>query len=283
MNAEDIDELEQVRNHIKILEAEAGGLMPAGDGDITEESNLNEVASSVDDDSSGMDGLSETTEKDDVKQQQCRPQTQLAGRETTTLRRLKLIVFFLLLCAMVAVSLTAYYFTAKQEDKEFQDQYYEDANKVMSTLGSNLERTLQASDAFVASITSCVKATNQTWPYVVIPDFAVRAEKIRSLANAVYVNTFHLVQPEERYEWQNFTAQTGDSWINESVAVIENYADVDYWDIIWNYTSWNVIWEYDEFDKENPGEEGVTYDGPYLPFWQVQPAIPSEPLYNWCV
>ncbi|KAG7338693.1 adenylate/guanylate cyclase [Nitzschia inconspicua] len=125
------------------------------------------------------------------------------------------------------------------------------------------------------------EATNQTWPYVVVEDFAVRAEKIRSLANAVYVSTYHLVQPEQRYEWQNFTAKTGNKWINESISVIENYKDVDYWQIIWNYTSWDVIWDYDEYDKENPGEEGVTYEGPWLPFWQIQPTIPTEPLYNW--
>lgn len=125
------------------------------------------------------------------------------------------------------------------------------------------------------------KVTGQTWPFVVVPDFAVRAEKIRSLANAVYVNTYHVVRREQRDEWQNFTAATGNTWINESIAAIENYKDVNYWEIIWNYSSWDVIWDYDEFDKENPGEEGVTYEGPWLPFWQVQPAIPTEPLYNW--
>ncbi len=147
---------------------------------------------------------------------------------------------------------------------------------------SNLKRTLQASDAFVATMTSVAEATNQVWPYVVIPNFAVQAEKIRSLAKAVYVNTFHLVQPWQRKEWEDFTAKTGEAWMNESIGAIEKYDGMD-WQIIWNYTAWDVIWDYGEFDKEHPGEEGVTSDGPWLPFWQIQPAIPTEPLYNWYV
>ena len=282
VNVETMDEVEELCNRIKMLKEEESRSMPAGDGEISEETDLIEGTGGDDEDEDDVSNLDRlTSHSDDAKQQGCIQETQLASRETKTLYRLKIFVFLLLFCAMVAVSLTAYYFTAKQQDEEFQDQYYEDAHKVLGALSSNLERTLQASDAFVASITSLAKSTNQTWPYVVIPHFAVSAEKIRSLVNAVFVTTFHLVQSEERYKWQNFTAQTGDTWMNESLAAIENYADIDYWDVIWNYTSWNVIWGYDEFDKENPGEEGVTYDGPYLPFWQVQPAIPTEPLYNW--
>jgi hypothetical protein len=208
------------------------------------------------------------------------PRNQLAANETRAVHRLKFVVFSFLFMSMMAVALTAYFLTAKQEDDEFHDQYYEDAHKILATIESNLKRTLQASDAYVTTLTSFAEATNQVWPYVVIPSFAVEAEKIRSLAKAVYVNTFHLVQPDERKDWEKFTAQTGMVWMNESIKAIEEYEGMD-WPIIWNYTTWDVIWDYSELEKENPGVEGVTYDGPFLPFWQVQPAIPSEPLYNW--
>ena len=169
-----------------------------------------------------------------------------------------------------------------QEQREFEDQFLEDSIKVLSTMGSNLVRTLQASDAFVASITSLASVTNQAWPFVVVPDFAVRAEKIRSLANAVYVNTYNLVQPNERMEWENFTAQTGESWVNESITAIEDFDGMD-WPIVWDYTLWDVIHDYDEFDKENPGVVGVNTSGPWLPMWQTHPTIGSDPPYNWYV
>jgi hypothetical protein len=204
-----------------------------------------------------------------------------AGKETKAVRRLKWIVFLLLFASMMAVALSAYFFSAQEEYNTFQDQYYEEAQKVLSTMGSNLERTLQASDAFVVSIASEAHDSNQQWPFVVVPNFAVKAEKIRSLSHAIYVSTYHLVQQQDRKAWEEFTAKTGNTWINESLTVMEAFEDVDYWQIIWDYESWDVIWDYDEFDKPNPGQEGVTYEGPYFPFWQVQPAIPTEPLYNW--
>lgn len=100
------------------------------------------------DDGSG----SGTTDADTdiTKQQRQQQQHQLGSQETKTVRRLKCTVFTLLFCSMIAVALTAYYFTANEENKEFEAQFYEDANKVLATMGSNLERCLQASDAFVS-------------------------------------------------------------------------------------------------------------------------------------
>ncbi|KAL3917415.1 MAG: hypothetical protein SGILL_004724 [Bacillariaceae sp.] len=221
------------------------------------------------------------TDSNELTRQQHNHKEHLAEKETKTLRRLKCIVFSLLFCSMMAVAFTAYYVTARQETVEFEKQYYENAHKVLSTMGSNLERTLQASDAFVASIASMAELTNQTWPFVVVPDFAVRAEKIRSLANAVVANTYAVIQPEERSEWERFSALAGESFVEESLTVMEEYDD-SHWPIIWNYTAWNVIWAYDEYDKENPGEEGTTREGTYMPWWQAQPTIPAaEPVYNW--
>ena len=221
------------------------------------------------------------TDSNELTRQQRLHEEHLAQKETKTLFRLKIIVFSLLFCSMMAVAFTAYYVTARQETVEFEKQYYENAHKVLSTMGSNLERTLQASDAFVASIASMAELTNQTWPFVVVPDFAVRAEKIRSLANAVVANTYAVIQPEERSEWEKFSALAGEAFVKESLTVMEEYED-SHWPIIWNYTAWDVIWAYDEYDKENPGEEGTTREGPYMPWWQAQPTIPAaEPVYNW--
>jgi len=205
---------------------------------------------------------------------------QLAARESKKVRRTKHFVMLFLLLIMAGVSVATYYWISKQEYEEFSRQFQEDSHKVLTTMGSNLVRTLQASDAFVVSITSLASATNQSWPFVVIPDFAVRAEKIRSLSNAVYVNTYHLVQPNQRKEWENFTLQHGEAMINKSTTAIESFDGAN-WPIVWNYTLWDVIHDYDEFGKENPGEFGLDTEGPWLPIWQTQPTISYEPPYNW--
>lgn len=205
---------------------------------------------------------------------------QLAAKESKRVRRTKCFVIFFLLIIMVGVSISVYLFELNMEYGEFKHQFHENSHKVLSTMGSNLVRTLQASDAFVVSIASLASATNQNWPFVVVPDFAVRAEKIRSLANAVYVNTYTLVQPNRRREWENFTEQHGESMISESIKAIEEFDDMD-WPVVWDYDLWDVIHDYDEFGKENPGQDGVDTQGPWLPMWQTQPTISYEPPYNW--
>ena len=207
-------------------------------------------------------------------------ESRLAAKESRTVRRTKHFVILFLLLIMIGVSVATYFWISNDEYGEFHDQFFEDSHKVLSTMGSNLVRTLEASDAFVVSIASLASATNQEWPFVVVPDFAVRAEKIRSLANAVYVNTYTLVQPNQREEWENFTSQYGASMVKESIAAIEDFDRAD-WPIVWDYDLWNVIHDYDEFEKENPGEDGVDTMGPWLPMWQTQPIISYEPPYNW--
>ena len=207
---------------------------------------------------------------------------QLAAKEIKQVQRIKYFVLFSLLFIMLGVSISAYFLSFNDEMNDFKLQFDQDSDKVFSVMGNNLVRTLQASDAFAVSIASLATATNQTWPYVVIPDFAVRAEKIRSLANAVYVTTYNVVQPNERKIWEDFTAKTGKVWVNESIGAIEIFGGMD-WPILWNYTLWDVIHDYEEFEKENPGEVGVNTPGPWLPQWQTQPTIALEPPYNWYV
>jgi len=205
---------------------------------------------------------------------------QLAAKESRKVRKTKFFLLIFLLIIMICVSVAAHYMISSQEYEEFVHQFNDDSHKILSTIGSNFVRTLQASDALVVSITSVASVTNQKWPFVVVPDFAVRAEKIRSLANAVYVSTYHFVQPNERQEWEKFTAEKGESMVNESIAAIQNFNRKN-WPVVWNYTLWDVIHDYDEFEKENPGQVGVDTKGPWLPMWQTQPTISYEPPYNW--
>ena len=142
-------------------------------------------------------------------------QRQLAAKEIQTVRRIKLFVVTSLLVLTTSVALGAYFLSANQEFWDFEAQYQEDATKLLQTVGKNLVLTLSAADAFTVSITSLAAATNQSWPFVVVPDFAVRAEKIRTLANAILVNTYPIVAPEERAEWEDFTARTGKAQVDE--------------------------------------------------------------------
>jgi hypothetical protein len=195
----------------------------------------------------GVGDESSVSSRRECEQQQ---REELASKETRNVTKLKLVVFGSLFVSMVAVVLSAYFFTAQGEHHNFEVHFYDDANKILGNMGHNLQRTMEVSDAFISSITSFAAYTNQTWPYVVIPDFYVTAEKIRSLCGAVYVTTYHVVENDQRKEWENFTATVGTEMIDQAIAAIAEYNVMD-WPITPNYTAWNVIYDYDEYLKEN--------------------------------
>jgi hypothetical protein len=170
---------------------------------------------------------------------------ELASNETLVVTKLKLLVFGSLFFSMVAVVLAAYFLTLQAEITSFELHFHDDANKILGNIGQNLQRSMEASDAFITSITSYAAHTNQTWPFVVIPDYSVRAEKIRSLCGGIYAATYHVVNNEQRKEWENFTATVG-----KDMADIADYNVMD-WPVTPNYTEWNVIYDYGEYDKPN--------------------------------
>jgi hypothetical protein len=174
----------------------------------------------------------------------------LASNETRVVTKLKLLVFGSLFFSMVAVVLGAYYLTLQAEITSFELHFHDDANKILGNIGQNLQRSMEASDAFITSITSYAANTNQTWPFVVIPDFSVRAEKIRSLCGGIYAATYNVVNNEQRKEWENFTATVGKDMADSAIAAIADYNVMD-WPVTPNYTEWNVIYDYGEHDKPN--------------------------------
>ena len=134
-----------------------------------------------------------------------------------------------------------------------------------------LDRTLEAVDSFVVTTASYAEATNSSWPFVTIPNFAVRIAKIRTLAKAVYVGQLQYVSEDQRRAWQNYSMQHS-SWVEQSIAIQKE--DKTYrGKIIEDYNKSEIIYG-------NYGD--VPYgQGSYLPIWQSAPVVPIYPPFNW--
>ena len=147
-------------------------------------------------------------------------QNAIAKAETQAVKRLKLVVLGVLTLLAVGVALAVYYYTSGAEQVQFEDAFQGDASKVLEGLGSSLERTIGGLDLFAAMIVSVARATNQTWPFVTIPNFPLIASKIRLLSQTVLLTLYPIVTQEERSEWEAYSTQN-DAWVNESMNVQE--------------------------------------------------------------
>jgi hypothetical protein len=185
---------------------------------------------------------------------------QIAKKETSAVKGLKLLVLAVLVLSMVTITVGVYIFSSNSEQQDFEDAIADYTVKILASLGENIDLTLGAADTFVVTIVSLAKATNQTWPFVTIPDFAVRGAKIRSLSQVTYLNLYQYVSNENRAAWEAYTAMHGPQWVNESIAIQEE--DENYkGPTIWDYENWDVIHRNDEYDKEFPGVNGTDANG----------------------
>lgn len=195
---------------------------------------------------------------------------QIAQAETRAVNQSKILVFFVLLISTIVVALVVFFHLTNSENSAFEDQYLEDVKKVYGEFGSALDQMLGATDNFMVSMVSHAKYSNSEWPFVTMPDFAVKASKLLSLSKAIMVGTYPLVDTEERPKWENYTVEN-DAWVDTGLAVQkedENFKGTQ----IEEWSGWGVV-----HNNDGPLEE----PGPYLPTWQSAPVVPYYSPYNW--
>jgi len=211
-------------------------------------------------------------------------------KSAVTVHRLKIIIltFFTLTAAGVTAAFCVYrHYNKQAQNTEFIYRFQEDATNMLASLGGSIDSTLGATDAYAMSMLAYAKATNQTYPFVTIGDFAVQAGKLLKNSRAKFITTYQIVEESERLEWEEYSA-THNGWVEESIELQSHdrsYHGPEITDefIEENYVGdYNLIHGYDEqiYGWEN-NTGGVYHEGPYLPMWQNVPVVPTYPMYNW--
>jgi hypothetical protein len=138
----------------------------------------------------------------------------------------RIAVLAVLVAATVGVALSVFFYMSGSETDQFETQFNSDALKVQEAVGKSLDSTLGATDAFVVKLVAYARYSNcSTWPFVTMPDFGIHATKLLRLSKALTVGVSHVVEPDERDEWQKY-ASKNDGWIDESIDIQAN--DEDY-------------------------------------------------------
>ena len=88
----------------------------------------------------------------------------IAKRETNIVCGMRLVVLLVLLASAFLLAFFVYHYLKSDEQNEFQEDFFADANKVLHSIGTSLDLTLGAVDALAVSMVSYAKNTNQTWP-----------------------------------------------------------------------------------------------------------------------
>jgi hypothetical protein len=139
-----------------------------------------------------------------------------AKSESSAVVRLRVFLITVLFWSTIGVALAVWFYFSKAEVDAFEAQYLQDSAKIFVAVSDTLEVTLGAIDTFLLGIVSLARFSSQEWPFVTVPDYELRARKIRGLARAAIVTQYHFVTGDQRSDWENYSV-TNDQWVQEGL------------------------------------------------------------------
>lgn len=132
--------------------------------------------------------------------------------ETKAVRRLRLLVICTLSLITIIVGAVIFWHVQNLEQKEFQNEFQEQGQKLVSGFRSGSFQKLQALESLSSSISSYVQASNMSWPCVTIPEADQFLTPYLSLANAASIKMLPVVHSRRRLEWEDHVQQHQD-WL----------------------------------------------------------------------
>ena len=131
----------------------------------------------------------------------------LVRRETAQVRTIRKCTFSLLLLTTAAVGYGIFSIIRQGQIDTFQNDFHDQALKVIDSFHWSLERKLAVLDGLAISVNSEAKTKNLTWPLVSLENFHVRGASTRALAKAVSISLSPLVTSATRAKWERYSAQ----------------------------------------------------------------------------
>jgi class 3 adenylate cyclase len=206
----------------------------------------------------------------------------LGRKETRAVSVLRFIVIVVIASAAALVATGVYIFTRGSEEDEFETQFAAHSNRVVESFQDSVELKLGAIDALSILTTSHALSTGATFPNVTIPNFEVHGASTRILADALLLFWMPLVTDETRDGWEEFSVANQNQLITSFIAetTLRDAQDE-------LYESDRRLQALGEFHENiyGVGEDGSAVDkpegsGPFLPLWQMSPALPLPELLN---
>jgi hypothetical protein len=131
----------------------------------------------------------------------------VAKGETRAVNFLRAAVLLLLLVTSTLVCVGVFFYTSNEEQESFEFEYEASAHRIVESFHTTVERRMEAIHSLATSITSYALATNNTFPFVTVPHFAVLGSILRVQADALAVQWLPLVTDENRDAWEDYALE----------------------------------------------------------------------------
>lgn len=228
------------------------------------------------DDHSIATGYSPDTSKDQSKGQLSEESLDIARKENLLVTYWRFLMFGVLFAVTVTVGIVVFRLVRKSQYKDFDASFRVDSEKIYEFVSHTIDARLEAIDAMATMIVASAKIRNETWPYTTMPDFPLKASKMRMMSEAVAIQQYMYVEEDKRFRYEAF-AKENEEWVQKSIdtmrqdSTLQLQVDVSDYD-----TNHSTSIRY----GPNPVPNN---SGPYFPTWNTYPIVPSgtSSAYNW--
>ena len=128
----------------------------------------------------------------------------IVKRETRAVNFLRALLLLLLLAIATFSSLAIYQYTSDEEKDKFEIDFQQSADRIIFSFQDGIERRLGAVNAMANIITSHAHHSNESFPFVTVPNFVTRGSDIRIQADAMVIHYMPLVTDDNREEWERY-------------------------------------------------------------------------------
>jgi hypothetical protein len=153
--------------------------------------------------------------------------------------------------------------------------------KVLSSVGSSLERALNGLDILALSITAIARGTNQKFPFVAIKEYGLHVSKSMPMTKAFGTYLAPVVTFEQRSAWEIYSSRNpsqNSSLYNTENSFLEEYVT----ETVRLQESWSNHYHGPKQDKVNwPSSDVIYSDFGDIPYNTPRDGIPDILLPEW--
>ncbi|KAL7569354.1 hypothetical protein ACA910_010443 [Epithemia clementina (nom. ined.)] len=233
---------------------------------------MEEIDESIFDDDNVSVAVGSTAEasNDDNDKVLLQQDNNIAERESRAVSLVRFLVFFLLIAITAGVAVGVYFYVSNEETKSFENDFRDSSDKAFDAIGSVLDQSLGASDNLMGTAVSHQLFTNSFWPFVTIPNFAVKAQKILTLSRASVIGIYPKVMGADRTAWEEYALEN-QGWVDESLKVQREN----------KYFKGTNIDSYNDYPHIHTNEGPSEIHSKYYPTWQTSPVVPRWGPWGW--
>mmetsp|Transcript_24964 Transcript_24964/g.58576 ORF Transcript_24964/g.58576 Transcript_24964/m.58576 type:complete len:1202 (+) Transcript_24964:64-3669(+) len=200
----------------------------------------------------------------------------IAKIENLAVMTWRLLMFGVLIVTTITVAVLVYAATYRSERNEFRTSFDMSSEKIYHSLGISIDTKLEAVDSLATLLVSSAREKNETWPFTTLPDFGVKAAKIRMLSGAIALQQYQYVIADQKSEWEAF-AKANEAWVHETIEIQRGDTTLGIQEEIPDYKG-------NFSTKIRRARFPTTSTGPfYTPTWHTYPMLATGNFtpYNW--